>query len=63
MDRNEQLAHAIDLPARVREVITTAQFSIKELNTDTVLMMLQSVLNKYDDAKFEVACRQADYQQ
>lgn len=61
-NREEQIAHALDLKSRLEEVLQSVEDAPRELDGLTVAMMVRSVLNKYNDAKFENSCRQADTQ-
>lgn len=60
MNRDEQLRHAADLPARVQEVVLAVENAPKELGMAVVSSMLQSVLARYNDAKFEIRAQIAD---
>lgn len=62
MNINNQIEHALDLEARIDEVIEEMQNWPNEMvDPCYVSKRLSGILSRYSDARFEAKCRGADF--
>ena len=56
----EQIDHALDTKARIQDYIDELNKMENDISPSDVVIRLNSIFNKADDARFELKCRQGD---